>query len=300
MRQASETQLMMERPQTLRLAEQIAGTGIKTILFHVHDDDLVMGRLQIGLSIARACGAHIHCLHVTPIEAYTVVDTFGGIFVNQAIVDAFEQEAARLRLRIESLLAGEDVTWDYEEITGELIPHLVQSAALADLVITGREPRQRDFGGPAITLIGDLLARIRTPLLVTGDRLADFDPFGPAVIAWNGSYEAANAIRGALPLLKMASNVTVVTFTEDDARSPRGFPSTTLLEYLSRQGIAAELETRPGRHEIDEALVHYSERHGAGIIVIGGYSHSRAGEFLFGGVTRSLLRECPTALVIAH
>jgi nucleotide-binding universal stress UspA family protein len=33
---------------------------------------------------------------------------------------------------------------------------------------------------------------------------------------------------------------------------------------------------------------------------MGGYSHSRAGEFLFGGVTRDLLRACPISLVMAH
>jgi nucleotide-binding universal stress UspA family protein len=38
---------------------------------------------------------------------------------------------------------------------------------------------------------------------------------------------------------------------------------------------------------------------GAGIIVMGGYSHSRAGELLFGGVTRSLLKNCPVALVMS-
>ena len=39
---------------------------------------------------------------------------------------------------------------------------------------------------------------------------------------------------------------------------------------------------------------------GAQYIVMGGYSHSRLGEYVFGGVTRTLLKDCPVALVIAH
>jgi nucleotide-binding universal stress UspA family protein len=35
-------------------------------------------------------------------------------------------------------------------------------------------------------------------------------------------------------------------------------------------------------------------------VVMGGYSHSRAGEFLFGGVTRQLLHDCSVTLVMAH
>lgn len=289
--------LVMERPEILSADRREAGLGIKTILFHVHDDDSAMDRLEVALSIARACGAHLHCLHVTPIEAYTVTDTFGGTFVNDDIIQAFEQQAAKLRKRIEANLTIEDVTWDYEEITGELMPHLVQSAALADLVITGREPREREFGGPAVTLIGDLLSQLRTPLLVTGDRTIDFDPFTPAVIAWNGSYEAANAVRGALPLLKLSSKVTVVEFSE---KKDRRFPSTRLLEFLSRHGIRADLQKRTTSGQVDQALASFAQHEGAGIIVMGGYGHSRAGEFLFGGVTRALLKECAVALVMAH
>lgn len=290
-------ELIMERPEAPIARAQLSGSGITTILFHIHDDDSVMHRLQMVLSMARACGAHVHCLHVTPLEAYTVVDVFGGTFVNAEIVSAFEEQAAKLQRRIEAQLAIEDVAWDYEEITGELMPHLVHAAALADIVITGREPREREFGGPAVTLIGDLLSQIRTPILIFDDGAADFDPFAPAVIAWNGSYEAANAVRAALPLLRMAAKVSVVQFSEQKGRR---FPSTLLLEYLSRHGIRAELEARTTTDQIDRALVRYAENLGAGMIVMGGYSHSRAGEFLFGGVTRALLRECPIPLLISR
>jgi nucleotide-binding universal stress UspA family protein len=297
MKVQTDTQLLMERSERVADLKQSAGSGIKTILFHIHDDDAVMDRLQVVLSLARACGAHVNCLHVTPIQAYTVVDTFGGTFVNQEIVAAFEQQAAKLRKEIETQLKLEDVAWTYEEITGELVPHLVQLAALADLLITGREPQEREFGGPAITLIGDLLEHISTPILVIGNAKADFDPLAPAVVAWNGSYEAANAVRVAVPLLRLASKVAVVQFSE---KRQRRFPSTALLEYLSRQGIHAEMETRATSGAINEALVSYAERLGAGVIVMGGYSHSRAGEFLFGGVTRTLLKDCPVTLVISR
>lgn len=293
----NESQLLMERPELLDAAQQVPGAGIKTILFHVHDDDSIMDRLQLVLTLARACGAHVHCLHVTPVQAFTVIDSFGAAYISQDIVDAFEQQAAKLRRRIEKQLRNEDVTWDYEETTDEIVPRMVQCAALADLVITGREPRQREFGGPAITLIGDWLAQIRTPLLVTGDRLAEWDPTGAAVIAWNGSYEAANAVRNAVPLLKMAGDVRIVEFTE---KKERQFPSTALLEYLSHHGIRAELETRTTSERIDEVLVSFAREVDAGIIVMGAYSHSRAGEFLFGGVTRALIRNCPVALAMAH
>jgi nucleotide-binding universal stress UspA family protein len=297
MRSEPESQLLMERPQTLGTAEQTAGAGIKTILLHVHDDESVMDRLRLVLTLARACGAHVHCLNVTPIQTYTVVDNFGATYINQEIVDALERQAAKLQQRIEKQLRIADLSWDYEETTDAVLPKLVQCAAFADLVITGREPKQRDFGGSGITLIGDLLAQLRTPLLVTGDRLLEWGSDSPAVIAWNGSYEAANAVRNAIPLLKMARETRIVEFNE---KKERQVPSTDLLEYLSRHGVRAELDARETREPIDEALVRFAEELDAGIIVMGGYGHSRAGEFLFGGITRALIKNCPVALVMAH
>jgi nucleotide-binding universal stress UspA family protein len=276
---------------------EATSSAIKTIMFHVHDDETVMDRLALVVMLAQTCGAHVHCLHVTPIQAYTVVDSFGWTFANPEIVDALKDEAAKLKQRVEARLSLEQVPWDYEETTDALVPTLLQRAALTDVVITGREPRQREFGGPAATIIGDLLAQIRTPLMITGDRLVEWDTCGPAVIAWNGSYEAANAVRNALPFLRMAGGVHVVEFNEHHASR---FPLTMLLEYLSRHGVSAEYETVTPIAPVSEELIGYAASLHAGIIVLGGYSHSRAGEFLFGGVTRALLKDCPIALLIAH
>ena len=45
-------------------------SGVKTILLHVQNDESLDGRIQAALSLARACEAHLSCLHITPIEAY--------------------------------------------------------------------------------------------------------------------------------------------------------------------------------------------------------------------------------------
>jgi nucleotide-binding universal stress UspA family protein len=290
-------ELVMEHSSKSIIEPATVPLGIKTMLFHIHNDDGLADRLQVALSIARAFGAHIHLLHVTPIEAYTVTDAF-ATYVNAEIVEVLEGEAANLKNELEQQLANEDVSWTYEEVTGSLMPHLIQRAALADIVLTGREPYDREFGSPAITLLGDMLHRIRTPLLIVGDETRKIDPFGTAVVAWNGSYEAANAMRAAVPLLKLSSRVRLVSVDESKDEQ---FPSTGALEYLSRHGIHAEL-VEPLRiiNSVTEELLDQAETYGASCMVVGGYSHTRAGEFLFGGVTRSLLKKCPISLVMAH
>ena len=290
-------ELVMKQSSKPIIEPAIAPAGIKTILFHVHDDDGLADRMQVALSMARAFGAHLHLLHVTPIEAYTVTDAF-SVFVSPQIMAVLEDESAKLREKLQQQLANEDVNWEYEEMTGEMMRRLIQRAALADLVVAGRQPHEREFGGPSIAFLGDMLHSIRTPLLVVGDETSKIDPFGPAIVAWNGSYEAANALRAAVPLLKIASQVRLVTIDEDKEQQ---FPSTAALEYLSRHGVHAELSERSRvRESVEQEILDQAAIDGASYIVMGGYSHNRAGEFLFGGITRSLLKRCSVPLFVAR
>ena len=88
--------LVMERPS--KLVHQADTAAIKSILFAIHDDSNLDNWLQATLSLARACSAHLQLLHVVPIQAYTVVDTYGGTFASGEIVEALEEEAAKLRI----------------------------------------------------------------------------------------------------------------------------------------------------------------------------------------------------------
>lgn len=284
------------------VTQRRALAGLKTILLHVQNDDSLDRRLKTALSLARACGAHMSCLHITPIQAYVAFDSFGGVFVMNEVIKALDEEEQRLREKVEQVLRSEDSSWDYTQITGDVPSQIVRHAALADLIVTGREPHRTDFVGSTIGLLGDLLYRSRTPLFIPSGDGAPPDPNGVAVIAWDGSYEASNAVRTAVGLLKLASEVRVVQVREPD--KDEVFPGTRLLEYLSRHDIHADLQVEPPSGAEGKAiagvLLAHARATNAAYVVMGGYNHSRIGEYLFGGVTRTLLADCPVPLFIAH
>jgi nucleotide-binding universal stress UspA family protein len=289
-------ELVMEQSSAPITEPAHSPAGIKTILLHIQNDSNLEDRLQVALSLARAAGAHLRCLHVTPIEAYVTTGSFGGVFVMERIIDQIDEEEKRLRADLETRLNGEDVPWDYQQVTANTVTELVRRAALSDIVVTGRQSHRGREKALEIGIIGDVLMAVRTPLLIPGDKQAIFDPFGPAVVAWNGSYEAANAVRNAVGLLKLSSDVRVVRFISAEHPAP-----TLLLEYLSRHGIHAQLDDWVlDQDRVPELLTEYAKQKGASYIVMGGYGHNRAGEFLFGGVTRSLLKKCALPLFVAH
>lgn len=273
--------------------------SVKTVLVHIQEPDSAIHLLEAGLSVARAARAHLTCLQVTAIETYVAFDGLGGLFIMDDVMKAIDEEAERLRERVDEELRGEDVSWDHIQVTGNVATEIVRHAALADLVVVGREPRRNRLGSPSITLLGDLLQTSRTPLLIPG--ASPIDPNGAAVVAWNGSFEAANAVRSSVGLLKLASSVTVVHVTGAPTRTD-AFPGTRLLEYLSRHDIHAELMIEslfnPDDALIAAALAEHARSRRA-YAVMGGYGHGRLREFLFGGVTRTMLSDSAVPLVIA-
>jgi nucleotide-binding universal stress UspA family protein len=271
---------------------------MKSILLHVQDDGTLDNRLQTALSLTRATGGHLRCLHVTPVEAYVAMDTFGGVFVMQDVLKSIEEHECDLRQRLEAQLSKEGVSWDYLQTTGNVENVIVAQAALADVIVVGRDVHSDYEVASPVRLIGDLLHRSRTPLLVPAKTGKALDPNGTMIVAWNGSYEAANAVRAALSLLELASKVEVVRV---DGEAEKMFPATELLEYLSRHGVHAELRLEETVDEhVPAALLSCAKQIGATALIMGGYSHSRIGEFIFGGVTRTLLAEAPITLFVAR
>lgn len=297
-------QMQLDRSTTQKRETSLqVQVGVKTILLHVQNDKALDQTLETALALARACGAHLSCLHVTPIQAYVALDSFGGVFVMSDVFKAIEEEDELLKERLQAELSKEDVSWDYTQTTGDVPSQLIGRAALADLIITSRQPKRTDFQGSMIGMLGDLLHRSRTPLFVAADDGKVPDPTGRALIAWNGSFEAANAVRSSVGLLKLASEVRVLHI---DEQKDEAFPSTSLLEYLSRHDIHAELNlatAHPDAMDADFVSAHLSseaERMKAAYIVMGGYSHSRISEYMFGGLTRSMLAGSAVPLFIAH
>lgn len=299
-------QLLMEHQDQVMQAKSSAATSIKTILLHIIDDEFHDQRIESALSVSRACTSHLSCLHVTPIEAYVAFDKFGGIFVMNDVMRAVDQRDTELRKKVEERLAREDVSWDYEQVLGSVAPTLLKRAALADLVITAREQPHPNYVAPTIGFLGDLLHRTRTPILIPAFPQPSFEPTGVATIAWDGSVEAANAVRSAVGLLSIASEVRVIEITEEKGDSRKTFPATDVVEYLSRHGIQAQLKIeeppagRASQEVVSGMIVAEALGAGASYIVMGGYSHTRVAEYIFGGVTRTLLKDCPVALVVAH
>lgn len=269
---------------------------MKTILVHIEGDEGQESRLEAAFDLARASGGHLICLSVMPYAAYALGDPAMGAFPVTTLIDAVEARRRDERKAVEARLAHEGVSWEWHAADGDASDRLVEYARLADVVVMSSGPFKR-LAGMQLGLTGDVAVRAPAPVLAVPPRARSVNVAGPALVCWDGSQEAANALRAALPLLAMSEAVRILTVEEKD--SP--FTGRTAAAFLSRHGVTAEvLERAQGSASIEQVIRSVVIETGASWLVQGAYGHSRMRETLFGGVTRSLLADAPVPLLLAH
>ena len=117
------------------------------------------------------------------------------------------------------------------------------------------------------------------------------------VISWNCTTESSRAVFAALPILKKANNVTILTVEKVITDGPSG---EQVSELLASHGIDAKPVTISGdERKIGDAILDFSKSVDADLIVKGAYTQSRLREIIFGGATRHLMlhSEIPIYLV---
>ena len=117
------------------------------------------------------------------------------------------------------------------------------------------------------------------------------------VISWNCTTESSRAVFAALPILKQASDVTILTVEKVITDGPSG---EQVSELLASHGIDAKPVTISGDEKKNgDSILDFSQSVDADLIVKGAYTQSRLREIIFGGATRHLMlhSEIPIYLV---
>jgi nucleotide-binding universal stress UspA family protein len=189
------------------------------------------------------------------------------------------------------------VTAVWYELRGEALERLLFHTRHHDLTVLAR-PR-KPHGLP--------LHRLET-LLLQGGRPIVIAPAKPkpaaldsVVVCWKESADAARALSAAMPILARANNVHLVAVAEKGEDGAAGLCELAAQLKWSKIDADYTLLSMTGRPMAETLLAAARER-GAGLIVMGGYGHSRTRQFVFGGCTRDMLEntDIDIAVLMAH
>ncbi len=283
------------------------------ILVHLDSHPGYERRLRLAVSIARRDKARLVGLYGFEMprvpfpdlvsEAYVEDNAYRTIYVRErdaAFARAAQIEAA---FRAETNRAGLTADWQVvTEKAGDLVTSVIEQAHYADLAVLG----QADPGHPLF----DKLAKLPETVMMGCGRPVLIVPYAGSIdtvgknvlVAWSGTREAARAVGDALPLLRSAETVTVVSI--GPTRGAKGHDAraaTGLAQHLARHDIRAEAS-----HLVSDAIaagdliLSQATDRGCDLIVMGGYGHSRTIELILGGVTRTVLQHMTVPVFMSH
>jgi nucleotide-binding universal stress UspA family protein len=229
-----------------------------------------------------------------------------GGFIERLEQDA-DERATRARKTFDAFCAREKLTlagapggrkkgpsaeWHVE--TGQEPRCFVTYGRAADLIVAPRgtadDPSPRSLLEAVLLESGRpvLIPSAKAPAAARGDTVA---------IGWKPEPQCARAVAAAMPLVSCAKNVVVLCVEENDGQDDE---ADRLVRNLAWHGISATTQRlKPSADGAAAALLAAAAKT-AGLLVMGGYGHTRLREWVFGGFTQRAVSDAPLPILMVH
>lgn len=193
--------------------------------------------------------------------------------------------------------AGSWLRSDFVNQTGSVSDCAAGAAILAEALVFPHGVAESAHAlNPAFEHV---IMQTRLPVVIASSR---GQASGPCMIAWDGSPQAARSVRLHLPLIRAYEHIVIVQHPGKVRASSNTLSSVApeaLADWLHDEQLATTTALIDGK--VSDGLLAAAKEHGAGLLVMGAYGHSRMGEMLFGGTSRRLLSEPDApALALCH
>ncbi len=188
---------------------------------------------------------------------------------------------------------------EVDDSDGSVVAHY---ARYADLTIVGQiDPEEllprSEYKIPERVALGS-----GCPVLVVPNA-GTFATLGRKVlIAWNASAQSARAVRDALPLLKRAESVTILTLIRDSLpRANDDRPGARIAAYLAHHGVHTKSRELVAHDlAVGDMILSQAADEDADLIVMGAYGHPRVSELVLGGATQTMFRRMTVPILMSH
>ena len=247
------------------------------------------GRAAVAVGLAQALGARLTVV----VEGQFALA--GGDWSGPPVYAGSDsQPGCPLQEDVAATLDRSGVRWGWIERPGgwrEVSRHIRTGWLLA---IPARAAIDH-IGGPAD--VEDALIEHRLAVMTVPSDLTSFNVNGHALVLWDGSREAVHALAAAVPLLRVASRVTLLEI-DDGSLATLGCQA---LDLLAARGVAATLsyQKADGEQAAAVALAEIAAR-APDYAVLGGFGRPGWIERLTGDVTSRLIRQSPVPLFLKH
>ena len=278
--------------------------SFKTILVPIEQHDLMGATLDTALLLARKFDYYIEGFALRPVVAPVMAMDIGGAFPLAELQENDTKMTTEAKALFDAFMHKNNVSrgdpkggvgcgWfegapDGDQFVGS-------HGRVFDVTVLGR-PGENAQSPRLSTYEACLFESGRPILLAPPKALATMGE--NILIAWNHSTEQARTNAFALPLLRGAKKVTVLTVEGGSVVGPTG---EQVQRYLHLNGIAADaLTVNPGNRNSGEVFLSHAEQLGCDLVIKGAYTQSRLRQMIFGGATRHILAHAKLPVLMSH
>lgn len=261
-------------------------------------------RTRLAARLARRHSSHLVGIVTTGVQA-----AMEPLAVRAEFADCIAGASLHLRRRAETVahvfrcrIAAQALpSFDTRLVDGEPAGAVIGHGRTSDLVVVGQADECAVVDHAVRQLPEEVMLQAGRPVLIV-PRAGRFDgALDRILVAWDGGREAAISVRNALPLLRKAAKVTLISFLrERDANVGFALCPGEMSMWLLRHGIQADIQQVFTSRHFSDALLESAATLGSDLLVMGGYGHARMRERMLGGVTRDLLARATVPILIAH
>lgn len=275
-------------------------SDVASILLHLDATPSSVARLEVASALAARLEAGITALFGAAWDADRTSFAYSASAALEASAfdpAALMHEEARAHLRRHRLFDSPHVAWC--EIVGHSVTRgVVEEAVYADLLVVGQQSRLPEAGSAPPGFVETVILDSGKPTLVVPVEMRSATVGRRIVVAWNGSPQAARALAGALPLLRLADEVHVASWSRLAPTAP--FSRTDAVDWLHRHGVDARVHLLEPSAHVARDIGPFAASVDGDLVVMGCYGRSRASERVFGGATRSVLAAMDVPVLMAH
>ena len=271
----------------------------KTILVHINSDKRCAARLEVAIQLAKkyeACLVGLHAFFPYTPPGYIMAHMGAEVIAAQQKLATEAMSQTGEAFHKQTSAAGlENKEWHTAH--DDPVSAMSLQARYADLLVIGQTT---DDSGVDKDFPERLILDTGRPVLVVPE-VGDFPFVGKRIIiAWNASWEAARAVTNAIPFLKLADKVYVIT-VQSKASENESISTEQIVQYLSRHGVGVEVEESHGVEiGVANELLSRASDLSVDLLVMGCYGHSRVREWILGGATRTTLESMTIPVLMSH
>jgi nucleotide-binding universal stress UspA family protein len=275
----------------------------RTIMVHVDGLEGTAARTRLSVTLAGKFDATLLGMTATalrlPLELYDAALGTVALGPDSTEIDrsAIEAEFGRNRGDFEAAAKGTRIQTDWRQVFDEPGAAITTAATAADLIVlgTGDHTLLGNLNAPSA---GDVVLHIGRPILVVPAKFAGANTGTAILVAWKNTPESQRALADALPFMKGAASVTILSIQEKGESDPS---LADAAGFLVRHGIAAKTDVRVrSGAAVEDVILDCAAHNKVDLIVAGAYGHTRLREWVFGGVTRGLLDRSPVPCLLSH